>query len=130
MADDAQRAALNAIVHPDVARLTMERENAARKRGEPLCIADIPLLFEVRDPASFDVIVLVDAPADVRRTRLIADRGYTPAEADDLIGAQLPSSLKRERSHLVIDNDGTREALERKTRDAWEELQRRARNSA
>lgn len=130
IADDEQRAALNAIVHPEVARLRMEREAAARQRGEPLCIADIPLLFEVLDPASFDVIVLVDAPVHVRRARLIADRGYTPAEADDLIGAQLRSRLKRERSHLIIDNDGTREALEQKTRDAWEELQRRARNSA
>ena len=76
------------------------------------------------------MIVLVDAPVAVRRGRLIADRGYTPAEADDLIGAQLPSRLKRATSHLIIDNDGTLQELERRARGAWEELQRRARNSA
>ena len=130
MADDEQRAVLNAIVHPEVARLSAEREAAARQRGEPLCVAAIPLLFEVLDPASFDVIVLVDAPVAVRRGRLIADRGYTSAEADDLIGAQLPSRLKRAASHLIIDNDGTLQELEQRARGAWEELQRRARDSA
>ncbi|MEK6610844.1 MAG: hypothetical protein AABZ35_07970, partial [Gemmatimonadota bacterium] len=48
------------------------------------------------------------------------------AVADDLLGAQLPSRLKRERSHIVIDNDGTREALEARAREAWMELERRA----
>lgn len=126
MADDEQRAVLNAIVHPEVARLSSVLEQAARQRGDRILVADIPLLFEVLSPASFDVIVLVDAPEDVRRARLMEQRGYTRMEADDLIGAQLPSRMKRERSHHVIDNDGTLEALTARARAVWQALERSA----
>ncbi|MDP3775699.1 MAG: dephospho-CoA kinase [Gemmatimonadales bacterium] len=126
MANDEQRAVLNAIVHPEVARLSQKLEQDARARGDRIIVADIPLLFEVLSPSSFDVVVLVDAPEAVRRSRLLEMRGYSREEADDLLGAQLPSRLKRERSHIVIDNDGTREALEARAREAWMELERRA----
>lgn len=126
LANDEQRAVLNAIVHPEVARLSLKLEQDARARGDRILVADIPLLFEVLSPSSFDVVVLVDAPEAVRRSRLLEMRGYSREEADDLLGAQLPSRLKRERSHIVIDNDGTREALEARAREAWMELERRA----
>lgn len=126
MADDERRAVLEAIVHPEVARLSAALEQEARRRGDRILVADIPLLFEVLSPGSFDVVVLVDAPVEVRRERLITSRGYSPEEAEDLIGAQLPSRLKREQSHIVIDNDGTLEALEAKARVAWRELQGRS----
>jgi dephospho-CoA kinase len=126
MASDEQRAVLNAIVHPEVARLSLALEQDARRRGRRILVADIPLLFEVLSPSSFDVVVLVDAPEAVRRARLMGPRGYTRVEADDLMGAQLPSRLKREKSHLVIDNDGTEEALAARAREVWQELERRA----
>jgi dephospho-CoA kinase len=53
-------------------------------------------------------------------------RGLPAAEADDLIGAQAPSSDKRARSHFVIDNDGTTAALEHRAREVWNELLGRA----
>ena len=68
----------------------------------------------------------MDAPEAVRRERLTRDRGYSREEADDLMGAQLPSRLKREKSHLVIDNDSSREALESRARAVWRELEQRA----
>jgi dephospho-CoA kinase len=71
-------------------------------------------------------VVLVDAPADLRRRRLVEDRGMAPEEADALIAAQLPAETKRARSHYVIDNAGSRAALEARTREVWGELQRRA----
>lgn len=126
MADDEQRAVLNAIVHPEVARRTAELADEAERRGEKVCIADIPLLFEVLDPADFDVIVLVDAPEAVRRERLARERGLSAEETDDLIGAQMPSRLKRGKSHIVIDNEGTMEALEGKAREAWNTLLRQS----
>jgi dephospho-CoA kinase len=126
MADDEQRAVLNAIVHPEVGRLSAAFEQEARQRGDRIFVADIPLLFEVLSPASFDVIVLVDAPESVRRTRLMEQRGYSRAEADDLIGAQLPSRLKREQSHHVIDNTGTKGDLAARAREVWLDLERTA----
>ena len=126
MASASERAALNAIVHPEVERLREAEIAKARAAGAPIVVHDIPLLFEVLDPDDFDVIVLVDASEPVRRTRLMKERALSAAETDALIGAQLPSAAKLGRSHLVITNDGSREALEAATRAAWTELQARA----
>jgi len=126
MADPAERAALNAIVHPEVARLAAERDAALRKSGARIVVHDIPLLFEVLDPGDFDAIVLVDAPAGLRRQRLMLDRGLSAADADALIAAQQPSAAKRNRSHFLIDNGGDRAALESQARAAWRKLQEQA----
>jgi dephospho-CoA kinase len=126
MGDDEQRAVLNAIVHPEVHRLLLARLEAARARGAEIAVADIPLLFEVLDPADWDLVVLVDAPEAVRRRRLTEQRGYSAEEADDVIGAQLPSRLKRPRCQVIVDNDGSREALEPRVRAAWEAVRAEA----
>jgi dephospho-CoA kinase len=122
LADPAARAALEAIVHPAVHARRTELLEQARRRGDRIVINDIPLLFEALDPSAFDAIVLVDAPEPVRRARLMSDRGLTPVEADRLIAAQLPSGPKRANSHIVIDNDSTRDALEQRAREAWQRL--------
>jgi dephospho-CoA kinase len=123
MGDSAQRAALNAIVHPAVAVLR-ERELArARAAQARIVVHDIPLLFEVLDPAAFDAVVLVDAPAPVRKARLMRERGLDDREADALLGAQEPSGGKRARSTWVIDNDGDLAVLEARARAVWQALQ-------
>jgi dephospho-CoA kinase len=126
MGDDERRAALNAIVHPEVQRLHAERIEAARKSGVAILISDIPLLFEVLDPDAWDMVVLVDAPEETRRRRLMELRGLSREEADDLIEAQLPSHQKRARSHIVIDNDGSLDALAERARKAWAALEAEA----
>ena len=126
MGDDERRAVLNAIVHPEVLRLHAERLDGARRAGAEIVVSDIPLLFEVLDPAAWDVVVLVDAPEETRRRRLMELRGFSDEEARDVIAAQLPSRLKRSRSHIVIDNDGSLEALEANAKAAWEALRAEA----
>jgi dephospho-CoA kinase len=120
--DDAARAALNAIVHPAVQARRAVLLAAAEARGARLVVSDIPLLFEVLDPSQFDVVVLVDAPEAVRRARLIRERGLLPEEADRLLAAQLPSGPKRARSHIVIDNEGSLDALRATADQTWERL--------
>jgi dephospho-CoA kinase len=126
MSDPAEREALNDIVHPVVARLTKGREQEAERSGARIVVHDVPLLFEALDPDTFDALVLVDAPPAVRKDRLMKTRGLSAAEADDLIGAQAPAADKRAKSHFVIDNDGSKEALERRARAVWSELLARA----
>lgn len=126
MADPAEREALNAIVHPEVARLASQREAELRHSGAGIVVHDIPLLFEVLDPAHYDAVVLVDAPEAVRRQRLMADRGLSAADAGALIAAQMPSAAKRARSQFVIENDRDRAALEAAARGVWRKLQERA----
>jgi dephospho-CoA kinase len=120
----AALADLNAIVHPAVAAERERLLEEARANGAKLIIHDIPLLFEVMDPAKFDAIVLVDAPVAARRERLERTRGLGRSEAESMIAAQLPSAEKRKRATFLIDNDGSFERLEQQARVVWKALQR------
>jgi len=130
MGDDDALSALNAIVHPAVQSRREELQDAARRRGEVLLVNDIPLLFEVLDPAQFDAIVVVDAPVALRRTRLRTKRGLSNEEADRMIAAQMDAERKRAQAHYVIDNDGSLDALEAHAHDVFVALRRRAAGTA
>jgi dephospho-CoA kinase len=119
MRDQTALADLEAIVHPAVQRRRAELMQQAAARGARLVVNDIPLLFEVLDPADFDLVVLVDAPPELRRERIMAERGLPPGEADSMIAAQMPSSEKRARSGVVIDNAGSLKELEAAAWAAW-----------
>ncbi|MDH4131360.1 MAG: dephospho-CoA kinase, partial [Gemmatimonadota bacterium] len=96
LGDDQARRRLEAIVHPAVQQRRRSLLEEARRRGDRLVVSDIPLLFEVLDPAAFDAVVLVDAPDEVRVERLVRGRGLDQAEARRLIASQLPSAAKRQ----------------------------------
>ncbi len=122
--DKRALADLNAIVHPAVADERRRLIDEAVAAGVRLLIHDIPLLFEVGDPAAFDAVVLVDAPVAARRERLERTRGLDRGTAESMIAAQMPSADKRKRATFLIDNDGSVEQLERRARDVWNRLQR------
>jgi dephospho-CoA kinase len=124
--DPEELAALNRIMHPEVHQRRRELLREARSRGDRIVISDIPLLFEASDPAEFDVVVLVDAPAAVRRVRLRTSRSLPDEEIGRLLAAQLPSASKRPRSDYVIDNEGDHDALERSAKSVWQALLARA----
>ena len=126
LADADARADLNSLVHPEVERLRQSRLDAARRRGDNVVVSDIPLLYEVMDPAEFDAVVLVDAPEPVRLDRLVRIRGLDPDQARALIDAQLPSDSKRLRADYVIDNAGTWDELRSSAREVWTSVLQRA----
>ncbi len=126
MGDDAALADLNTLVHPAVQRRRGDLLREAEQRGDVLVVNDIPLLFEVLDPARFDVVVLVDAPPPLRLTRLRAMRGLSNEDADRMIAAQMPAERKRARSQYVIENAGSLPELEAQARTVFRELRRRA----
>jgi dephospho-CoA kinase len=123
-ASAAERAALNAIVHPLVEARRSALLAAARKRGDRVQVCDIPLLFEAGLTKRVDVIVLVDAPRELRLARLMRDRKLDQAEAIAMIDAQMPAEEKRARSDYVIDNDGTLDVLRTHVDDMWRTLER------
>ena len=114
--------ALNAIVHPMVEGMRAELVSKARARGDSIVVCDIPLLFENNLADGFDRIVLVDAQRPLRLDRLVRDRGLRETEAMAMIAQQMPADLKRARVDFVIDNDGTREALEQRVDEVWRAL--------
>lgn len=114
---------LNAIVHPEVERLRERLVSEAEARGDRIVVCDIPLLFERHLTERFAAIVLVDAPRPVRLERLVRDRGLQETEAMAMIAAQMPAELKRARADIIIDNDGTLEALAERTAEVWAALE-------
>lgn len=127
--DPAERAALEAIVHPEVARLREEEHARAAAEGAEIVVSDIPLLFEVGLEGEFDRVVLVHAGEAVRRERIVRDRELSAVEAQRMIEAQMPSEEKLARADLVIVNEGTIEELESRAREVWEALLREARSA-
>jgi len=123
--DEPARRALEAILHPEIARLRAEEEARAGAAGADVVVNVVPLLFEVNLADAMDVVVLVDAPVSVRADRLVQHRGLSPDEARAMIEAQMPAAGKRERADLIIDNDGTLDELERKAKEAWQTLKAR-----
>jgi dephospho-CoA kinase len=125
-ADQNELDALNRIVHPGVTRLRDREIAKARERGDPIVVCVIPLLFERNIVEEFDAIILVDAPRPLRLERLVATRGLEETEAMNMIASQMPAELKRARADFVIENDGSRDKLERDVDALWSSLQRNA----
>jgi dephospho-CoA kinase len=120
-ADAREREALNAIVHPRIAARRDVLLAQARAQGVRVVVCDIPLLFERGLQGAFDLVIVVDAPAEIRRQRLRA-RGLSGVDAERIMAAQMPPEAKRAAADIVIDNDGTLEELEGKVADAWNRL--------
>jgi dephospho-CoA kinase len=124
--DEAARHELEAILHPEIHRLGVEQEAALSSQGELLVVHDIPLLFELGMEGDFDVVVLVDAPEDVRLERLMRDRGLAEDAARAMMDAQEWSASKRQRADFVIDNDSTPEQLALRAEETWRQIRQRA----
>ncbi|MGH7506901.1 MAG: dephospho-CoA kinase [Longimicrobiales bacterium] len=124
--DTDRRAALEAIVHPEVARLGRIEEQRLERSGEGVIVHMIPLLFEADLVDTVDEVVLVDAPAAVRLERLVETRGLASAEARSMIEAQLPAEQKRARADVVIENGGSLAQLEHEAETVWRQIRARA----
>jgi dephospho-CoA kinase len=122
--DQLQLEELNRIIHPEVLRMRDRLVAEARERGDRIVVCDIPLLFERHLTEEFDRIVLVDAPRELRLERLVRDRALSATEGMAMIAAQMPAELKRARADYVIDNVGSRDAVERAADDVWAALVR------
>jgi dephospho-CoA kinase len=120
--DQGQLDELNAIIHPEIARLRDTAIEEARKRGDKIVVCVIPLLFERKLADNYDTIVLVDAPRELRMERLVETRGLDEAEAMNMIASQMPAELKRARADYVIENTGSKDDLKRDVDALWESL--------
>ena len=99
-ADEEERRALEAIVHPAVAEA--RRAFLRRHAGHRIVLLDIPLLFEKGIDAEMDAVVVVSAPAHVQRRRVLRRPGMSQARLRALLASQLPDRMKRAGAHAVI----------------------------
>jgi len=68
-----------------------------------MVVLDIPKLFETGGEARMDVVVVVSAPENVQRERVLARPGYSLARLDGILAQQMPDAEKRARADFVID---------------------------
>lgn len=94
---------LNAIVHPLVGRDRTGFFEQAAASGADMVVLDIPLLFETGGHANMDAVVVVSAPADMQRERVLARPGMTPERLDAILAQQMADAEKRARAHFVVD---------------------------
>jgi dephospho-CoA kinase len=118
-ADEEARARLNAIVHPLVGAAAAERYAAAPEGA--VVVHDVPLLVETGMAPLFDVVVVVDAPDEVRVARLVR-RGLTEADARARIAAQATREERNAAAHHVVANDGTLDELRERVLALWRAL--------
>jgi dephospho-CoA kinase len=99
--DPAELAALEAIVHPAVrdAREAFVRTHS----GAPALLFEIPLLFETGGEGEFDKVIVVSAPAEVQRARVLERPGMIAQKFDAMLARQVPDAEKRKRADLIVD---------------------------
>ncbi|NBJ12953.1 dephospho-CoA kinase [Microvirga arsenatis] len=103
LADPARMRELEAIVHP----LVREEEEAFLRQASalaPVVVLDIPLLFETGGEKRCDATLVVTAPAEVQRARVLARPGMTAEKFSAILAKQMPDRDKRERAHFLVDS--------------------------
>ncbi|HRD75143.1 MAG TPA: dephospho-CoA kinase [Hyphomicrobiaceae bacterium] len=107
LADSSGFKKLNAIVHPLVLEAERAQLRAAAARGDQLAVIEVPLLFETGGAERVDVTVVVSAPAEAQRARVLARPGMTPEKLDAILARQMPDAEKRRRADYVVDTGGS-----------------------
>lgn len=107
MADPSGFKRLEAIVHPLVHKAERDFLRAEAAKGATAAILEIPLLFETRGEHRVDLVVVVSAPAEAQRERVLARPGMTLEKLDSLLSRQTSDAEKRARADFIVDTGGT-----------------------
>ena len=118
--DEAARGRLNAILHPRIRARAAERIAAAP--AGTIVVQDVPLLVETGQAGSYDLVVVVETPAELRVERLGRDRGMTAEEARARMAAQAGDEQRRAVADVVLVNDGDLDTLRAEVDRVWREL--------
>jgi dephospho-CoA kinase len=94
---------LEAIVHPLVRQAEERFLKDAETAGAKVTVLDIPLLFETGGDKRVDATVVVSAPAEVQRARVL-ERGVTAERLEALLARQMPDAEKRARADFIVDS--------------------------
>lgn len=116
--------ALEALVHPLVRAEQDKFRREAAESGTPIAVLDIPLLFETGGDLRADAVVVVSAPAQVQRARLLERPGMTVEKIDAMLARQMPDAEKRRRADFVIDTSRGFDAARADVRRILEQIRR------
>jgi dephospho-CoA kinase len=123
--DPDVRRRLEAVVHPEVARMFAE-EVEARRATDDVVVYSVPLLVERRLADAFDVVVTVSAPLELRVARLAGSGRMTEDDARARAAAQVSDAERESAAERIISNAGDLDDLAAETDRLWKELRARA----
>jgi dephospho-CoA kinase len=115
LGDPAKLKALEDIIHPAVQ--DWRQAFVDKHPDAPALLFEIPLLFETGGEAEFDKVIVVSAPADVQRSRVLGRHGMTAAKLASILKRQIPDEQKRRRADFIIDTGGDLSTTEAQVRD-------------
>ncbi len=116
LGDPAALKTLEAIVHPLVHASERRFLAEAEARGEMVVVLDIPLLFETGGEERVDAVVVVSAPPQVQRARVLERPGMTAEKFEAILAKQMPDAEKRRRADFVVDTSQGFEAARAQVR--------------
>jgi dephospho-CoA kinase len=116
LGDPAALKRLEAIVHPLVQRAEDGLLAEAKARGETVAVLDIPLLLETGGDRRVDAVVVVSAPPEVQRARVLERPGMTIEKLEAILAKQMPDAEKRARADFVVDTSQGFEAVRTQVR--------------
>jgi dephospho-CoA kinase len=115
---------LESIVHPMLGAHRQAFLDAAERAGAPIALLDVPLLFETGGEARVDAVIVVSAPADIQRARVLARDNMTAEKLDAILARQMPDAEKRRRADFVVDTAHGVEPVRARVRDILAEVAR------
>jgi len=126
--DDDARLTLNGILHPLIQAHIQDAEAAAIAAGgdDLVLVHDVPLLAEGNRAGGFEEVIVVDVPAEVQVSRLVANRGMTQEQAAARMAVQATREQRLAIATIVIDNSGTLADLDKRVAEVWDYLRARA----
>jgi dephospho-CoA kinase len=121
--DAGERAELNRITHPAIARLAAQRFGELERAGARLIVYDAPLLFEAGAEGQVDAVLVVTSEPVQQLERLMSRNGLSRKEALARIAAQMSQQDKIARADFVIDNSGPFDETRQQVRALMARLQ-------
>lgn len=107
---ELERRLLEGLLHPKIRQRLDRLREQYLAAGKPAVVLDAPLLLEAGWAPLCDVVLMVDAPRDVRRSRA-RRRGWSDDEFDRREQAQWSIDEKRRAADVIIQNDGSEQIL-------------------
>jgi dephospho-CoA kinase len=100
--NDTERRALEAILHPLVQQSQAAFIRTQKRMGRAMVVLDIPLLFETGAEQRVDKVIVVSAPYEIQRQRVLARPGMTEEQFQKRLASQMGDAEKCRRADYVV----------------------------